>query len=357
MKVLITIPDLSITGGVSSLFNILKMSHISGVDYFFVTENGEVGGILRFKKLVYKFCYFYLKIVKYDLLHVNPSLNSKSFFRDAVFVLLALIHKKKVLVYWHGWQDDFEQTIKKNWLKKWVFNRTFKRANTSIVLGAVFRDKLISLGVVNTIILESNAADDYYLKLSGGGKETLLENETFTLLFLARVVKEKGIYIAIDAFKELKRKLSKPIQLIIAGDGNELGKAKAYVKDNNIDNIIFKGHVSEEAKHEVYCVSDILLFPSYYNEGMPLVILEGMIYGLPIITRPIGGIPDWVIDGENGFLINSLNSDDYIRPIIRLLEDDNFYKKISNNNYQKAKENFTPDKVRDRLVKYYKSLA
>ena len=351
MKVLITVPDLRTPGGVSSLFNTLNLDKKSEIDYFNISGNNRKKGICRLIGLIIIFFNFYKKIKKYDILHVNPSLNPKSFYRDALFIFISIFLNKRVIVYWHGWKEEFELSIKNDKIKKWIFNYSYKKANAYIVLGNVFKEKLISLNAKGIFFIESNAADDTYITEKLNNKFSFLKPK-ITLLFLARIEVEKGIYIAIDAFKKLMLRKDLNLQLIIAGDGSELQNVKAYVNNQNIENIIFKGFVVNEQKASVYLESDILIFPTYH-EGMPLVILESMIYGLPIISRPVGGIPDWVIDGENGFLIHSLNSDDFIDPILKLIDNKNLFSSISQKNKLKAQDYFTPSKVRGRLINYY----
>ena len=88
---------------------------------------------------------------------------------------------------------------------------------------------------------------------------------------------------------------------------------------------------------------------------MPLTLLEGMIYGLPIITRPMGGISDLVIQGENGFLLESISFKDFLSQILLLVDNPITYKKISINNLEKSKM-FMPSEVQNRLFSIYKNL-
>jgi glycosyltransferase involved in cell wall biosynthesis len=124
------------------------------------------------------------------------------------------------------------------------------------------------------------------------------------------------------------------------------------VVEKQIENIIFHGNLEGHSKHKIFVDSDILLFPTF-AEGLPLTVLEAMLYGLPIITRPVGGIPDIVKDGENGYLIESFTAKDYADKIMMLSNDENLYGKISLNNQYKAKHEFTPDVLRSKLDEVY----
>jgi len=89
-----------------------------------------------------------------------------------------------------------------------------------------------------------------------------------------------------------------------------------------------------------------------YQRRNAWTLLEGIMYGLPLITRPVGGIPDIVVNGENGFLIKSLSPEEYAEKISHLVVNSDLFKQISTNNIKKS-ELFTPEKVRERIYNIY----
>mgnify|MGYP003385231849 FL=1 len=128
------------------------------------------------------------------------------------------------------------------------------------------------------------------------------------ILFLSRVVREKGIFEALDAFS-LHLKSYPDSQFSIAGTGGDLNKVKQYVVKHNIGNVSFVGFADECLKKKLLSEHDVFILPSY-SEGMPISIFEAMAYGLTIITRPVGGIPDFFKAPDMGFLIDSLDPND-----------------------------------------------
>ncbi|MEO8254341.1 MAG: hypothetical protein ABI554_08110, partial [Flavobacterium sp.] len=107
MKVLITVPDLKKIGGVTALFNILKMEqHFENVSLFIL--NSTLPTILR---IPLKYIDFIIKLKGIDVVHLNPSLNKKSFLRDAGFAWLTMLFSRKLIVYWHGWEEEYEEKI------------------------------------------------------------------------------------------------------------------------------------------------------------------------------------------------------------------------------------------------------
>ena len=339
-RVLITVPDKKASGGVSALYQVLKMDQESNCVYFNI-QFGKRIKCCRFLGLLIMYIHFFLKCFKYKIIHLNPSLKKKSYYREMLLIIIAKLMSCKVIVYWHGWQNSFEEKIERSKIHKMLFAKTYCRVDICIVLGTVFKEKLLKLGYKNKILIETLVVAYKYLKTDNLDKNRKIGNP-IRILFLSRIEKLKGIYIAIDTLILLTKK-GYNLELVIAGTGNEIKPVMEYLNDRNIRNIICFGNVSGIEKHNLLKSSDILLFPSF-TEGLPLTILEGMAYGLPIVTRPIGGIQDIIINGENGYLTESLRPEDYVGIIERLINDKKKYQEISRKKCFKSTFNiFTRD--------------
>ncbi|MEA3500608.1 MAG: glycosyltransferase family 4 protein, partial [Candidatus Marinimicrobia bacterium] len=167
------------------------------------------------------------------------------------------------------------------------------------------------------------------------------------LLFLARVEKYKGIYICLEAVKNIS-----DVKLTIAGSGNELNSVKKYVSDKNIENVEFIGYVSGKKLIETYMNSSIYLLPSD-AEGMPTSILEAMAFGLPVITRPVGGLKDFFEDGKMGYITESKDPKVFTRLIEKLIRNKEKMIETGKYNHEYAKKRFLASKVAVRLEKIY----
>ena len=222
-------------------------------------------------------------------------------------------------------------------------------------MGSLFKNKLRSLGYQNPIYIETNCANNHFLLKENKVMEPRSLHTPIRLLFLSRIEKSKGVYIAIDTARLLNETSLNKYELVIAGQGSELVKVKEYIELNKIPNVKLIGYVNGLEKHELLKTSDILLFPTYYGEGLPLVILESMIYGIPVITRPVGGIPDIVKDTEHGFLTESKDPKIFAELVLKLCNDVEFYQKISKTNATMALE-FSPERFKQRLKVIYDSL-
>jgi glycosyltransferase involved in cell wall biosynthesis len=175
------------------------------------------------------------------------------------------------------------------------------------------------------------------------------------ILFLSRIEKEKGIYEAIDSFHLLKNKCPQA-ELTIVGDGSELGLARDYVEEKKIPDVHFKGYLSGKAILEAFVAADVYLFPTWHGEGLPISILEAMVFGLPVLTRPVGGIPDFFEDGKMGFLLESKDPVIWAEMLEKLAFDRELVLSMGEYNHRYAEGKFRPDNVVKRLEAIYESV-
>lgn len=347
-KVLILTPNLKFQGGVASLYNILNLTKNKNIEYFNVQGNKRGGKLLKPLNLFGIYFCFILKVRRFNIVQLNPSLNKNSYHRDGLFILISRLFRKKIIVYWHGWNHSFQKTLIRNGSYTLFHRITYKKANLHIVLGSSFKNELLKMSILDkNIKIESNAADDSFLK-----KEIfpIKKTERIELLFMSRIEEQKGIYIVLKVMQILKN--LGEYHLTIAGSGSELSNVKTYINDHMMSNISVLGHVEGYEKHKILSQSHIMILPSF-SEGMPLSIIEAMLYGLVIVSRPIGGISDWVNVPNNGFLIESLDESDYAEVIHQLSLNPIKMKEIQESNRKLALGYYTPKALEERLFNYY----
>lgn len=360
-NVLVLTPNLNLPGGVAHYYKTLMLDANKNIAYFSINNGKQEGSISKLIGLLIKYYQFVKKIIheRYEVIVVNPSLDEgRSFYRDFLFILISRVLNRKVIVFFRGWLESCEIKIKASKWKSFLFGISYAKASEFIVLGNIFKLKLIELGVSpnKRFFIETTVADSKYLnELDISGKHSTFQTE-INFLFLSRIEINKGIFIAIDAFKGfLERYPGARSRLIIAGDGPDLQIAKRYVEKENIPFIHFLGYVSADEKRKILRECHIILFPSY-TEGLPNCILEGMLYGMPVISRATGGIPEIIEQNKNGFLTESFLPNVFTQFLGILALDRELYVKMSMNNHRKAIENFSSEKVRERVLKIYDSM-
>lgn len=351
MRVLVNTPDLTAEGGVANYFQVLRPHFGPDVEYFTVGMRQHNSGRLRnlWRMVADYWCYSH-KLIKggFDLVHLNASLGSKSVLRDAVFLLLAKAFRKKVLVFVHGWDLSLENRIEHGFL--FLFRLTYFRTDAFVVLASAFKETLQRWGYSRTVFLETTLVNDRDFSC---GEPTA--GFPLSILFLSRVEKEKGVYVVLEAFRTLKKR-HPALHLIFAGDGSELPAVRAYVQNHDIRDVDFTGYVRGEEKMACFMRSAVFVFPTF-GEGMPTCVLEAMACGLPVVTRPVGGLADFFEDGKMGFLTTSLSPGDFVPLLERLVVEPELRAQIGAYNLAYADEHFRASRVAQRLLAIYHSVC
>lgn len=360
-EILLLTPTLHTVGGVENYYNALQLdAHDRRINYFFVTGGRKESLPILFYRLIRNYLRF-VKLVansRYGLIVMNPSLNPHSFYRDAVFCWLALLRRKRILVFFRGWSEAFEDRIRRPSLARFLYRRSFMRVRHFVVLGAIFEKKLVQMGCSreSQFWIESTVADASFL--SDFSIESRSEQrEPIRILFLSRMVASKGATIALRAFRLASERLPDlSMELIMAGDGADLATLRSLVKTEDISNVRFTGTVSGALKKRVLFDADMLLFPTMHAEGMPNVVLEAMLYGLPIITRAVGAIPDIVKEGRNGYVTDATDPEVFADKIALLARDRELRYRIAFENHEKAVRCYSSDVVRERILRIVDSV-
>lgn len=351
-KVLITLPQLTITGGVTNYYKVLSPYLSYGIDYFIACKRDRESKLETARRLWRDYRNFKNKLPYYDLIHLNPSLGPKAIIRDGLFLKAAKRQGKKVIVFMRGWDKAFEAKIRKRWL--WMVRKYYFKADTFIVLAKEFKQSLIEMGYQDKIFVETTAIDDSVFSYLESHCGSVSEHDKFNILFLTRIEKYKGIYEAIESFAELK-KTHTNVKFTIAGNGSEFANVKKYISNKGLVDIKLKGFVSGAEKWDTYIDADCYLFPSY-SEGMPNSVLEAMAFGLPIITRPVGGLKDFFESGKMGFITESLEPVIFADLIGKLIENPQLRMQIAKYNHNYAKNRFMASKVANRLEDIYRQV-
>jgi glycosyltransferase involved in cell wall biosynthesis len=131
-------------------------------------------------------------------------------------------------------------------------------------------------------------------------------HEAAKLLFLGRLEPLKGVRQLLDALGPLADRLARPVSLVVAGDGGERDALEAHAAslftfDGRIQ-VRFTGWQVQSGRGRLLAEADALVVPSVWPEPFGLVGLEAASAGVPAVAFAVGGIPEWLRDGENGCL-------------------------------------------------------
>ena len=343
-------------GGVTNYYRQLGFDAIPGVEYFAVNSASADSLPAKLVFFLGNSLKYLHKLVSVDAVHVNPSLNAGSFYRDALLILLARLAGRTILVTMHGWSYEFEQRLRGSLFSAWLFRRSYARVDAFIVLGEVFRQRLQQLGLPDSTpaFVDTTIADDAGFE-PDRVRRAKADREVVNFLFLARIVKEKGLDIALEAFSLCRTRMPGwKMHFYIAGDGPALEELRSqHAADPDIT---FLGHVNEEDRQRLLEKCHFLIFPTSHGEGLPCTILECMLYGMPVLTRPEGAIGEIIVNGTHGLLTGSRDPEPYAAYASELLNDSAAYERVSAGNMQQAMEKYRAGAVQARVLAIYREL-
>ena len=156
------------------------------------------------------------------------------------------------------------------------------------------------------------------------------------LLFIGRLTEKKGLSYLIQAMPQIVSK-SPNTTLIICGDGPLRKESEELVKKMNLDKFVrFTGYVTGQKKIDYFTLSDILIVPSIVTqsgdtEGLPVVILEGLAAGKPVVASDVSGVKDIIKEGYNGFLVKQKNPATIAEKVLVLINNKELMRNISRN--------------------------
>src|SRR5256886_15573843 len=149
--------------------------------------------------------------------------------------------------------------------------------------------------------------------------------DSFVILFGGSLVERKGVRYLIDALPLLPADLH--AKLVIIGDGAERSRLEAQARERGLEHRVeVRGRVPEQELRRAYAGASVLVLPAIVDargdtEGLGVVLLEAMTYGVPVIGSDLGGITDIVVDGETGLLVPPQDSAALAAALERLATD------------------------------------
>ena len=159
------------------------------------------------------------------------------------------------------------------------------------------------------------------------------------LLYVGRLAAAKGMPILLKSMAALK--LSRPeIHLTVVGDGEDRAELEKRTQTLGLgDHVDFVGYQTPDAVREYLQASDIFVMSSF-AEGVPVVLMEAMMSGLPVVATQIAGVSELVEDGVNGFLVPPSDVGSLTQKIRVLLADESLRKRLGDRGQQKVSQEF-----------------
>jgi glycosyltransferase involved in cell wall biosynthesis len=268
----------------------------------------------------------------YKLLRINKSsimyINAGHFYIPEIVMLVSKIKKIPYVIHYHvdvgksGKLGFLLPLYKKLFLKSVLINasRIICLTNSQ----KIFLCKQYGLEKNRIVVIPNGIGKEYFVR------RKILKNNSINVLFVGRLSVEKNIPRLIRAVSLLKNKIT----LHIVGEGEKKEEIEKLISITKLNNVILHGKKTGNDLINMYKSSDIFVLTSD-NEGIPLVLLESMATGLPIVASDIDGVKDLV--GDTGILVNPLTAENFATQIDKLITNYPVRRKLSKKGVEKAR--------------------
>src|SRR4030042_6032677 len=148
-----------------------------------------------------------------------------------------------------------------------------------------------------------------------------LNPDDLAIVSVGRLYARKGLFTLIESMPDVIRKFPKA-KFIISGKGqsDEMHKLNAHAERLGVrSNIVFTGYTPDRELPTLYQAADVFAFSTFY-EHHPFAVLEALATGFPVVTTTVGGIPETIKNGKNGFLVEPFNQKQLADRVLYLLE-------------------------------------
>ncbi|MFR9502514.1 MAG: glycosyltransferase family 4 protein [Rikenellaceae bacterium] len=342
-KILVIATSHKTRGGITSVVK----AHQQGAQWSeynckWIETHIDKGAIHKLAYLVKGWFYFIANVPFCSLVHIHMS-EPPSAIRKCLFMPLAKLFGKKVIIHFHAFSP--ETTIESS--SKSVYRYLFSRADRVVVLSESWRKAVNdSFDLSDKVVVVFNPCTT-----EPSSEVVQKQNQ---ILYAGTVNARKGYADMIKAFAKIAKK-HPDWKIVFAGNG-EIEEGKTLSKELNIENqVVFLGWVNGADKDRAFKKATIFCLPSY-AEGFPMAVLDAWAYGLPVITTPVGGIPDVAIDGENMLLFNPGDIDKLAAQMDDMICNRELRASIIKESLNFANKKFNLSTINNNVQELYKSL-
>lgn len=244
-------------------------------------------------------------------------------------------------------------------------NIILKKADAYVsISGSVFNE-IYAMGIKRKRIeIIPNGVDDKRFKPINLKQKKFLRNEiglheeSIIFAYSGRLTYEKGLVSLLRVWKRLTEKYDN-VHLLLIGTGKGLklnceDELKFYIEHNHLEkSVTFTGPVEDVYKYLI--CADIFVLPSL-TEALGVALIEAQLCGIPAIASDVGGIPDVIIHGENGFLVEADKDEVLFEASVQLINDSGLRKSFGKAARIRAMEKFSITKIRDSYLSLFDSV-
>ena len=301
----------------------------------------------------FRFVGAYLRLIgklvtrRYDLCYLAITCHGIGFLKDAPFVWLCKLFRRRVVIHQHnkGMSKDVHR-----FPYRWLLPMTYRNTSVILLSWRLYPD-VAEVVRKEQVRICANGIKDLFRVILSEAKNLNASSGCNHILFLSNLLINKGVFILLEACKALKDKGYTFVCDFVGSETKEITRARFEEKVHRLglqDCVTFHGPQYGEAKLGFFHRADLFVQPTL-DDCFPLTILEAMACGLPVVATDEGAIPDMVIEGETGFVCKREDVSSLVNAIEKLLKDNELRKQMGDKARLVYKERFTLEAFEKRL--------
>lgn len=340
------------SGGISNvLSNYFGRGSFDGYDVYYLQTSHPGNKVLKIAVLGVSLVKYtaYLIYKRPELVHIHTA-SFPGFYRKMIYLLPAIMSKSKTILHIHGGRfHEFYAAHPRPF--RLLISKILNTVDTIIVLSDSWHDRIKAITENPNIRVLYNPVDTQEFHFSAQRMDKPQKN----ILFMGQLEHEKGIYDLLEAAPDVL-KAEPDAKFVLCGNGDIEGLKNFCREKGILDRVEFCGWVSGQDKIKRLAEADLFVLPSHC-EGLPVSVIEAMAAGLPIVATCVGGIPDIIEHGTNGFIVNVGDTRTLAEYITEFLKNNSMRERMGKLNMNKAEQTFDVSVVVNKLCGIYDELC
>ncbi|GGD03559.1 glycosyltransferase family 4 protein [Hyunsoonleella pacifica] len=308
----------------------------------FSLEKIGKGGIGKFKHIfsIIRNVFRKLKNSKYDLCYMTLTAKGPGFYKDFLIILLVKLFKVNIVYHFH---NKGVALSSKKWYNAILYKYAFNNTKCILLAPSLYKDIERYVSAENVYFCP-NGIPEYSTFNTFKELEKIETLEPCKFLFLSNMLRQKGVLELLKACYILhKQRLKFECHFIGAWADIQEEEFNSAIEKYKLQHVVtFHGKQYGQDKVSFFEKSDVFVFPTFYhNECFPLVLLEAMQFGLPIITTDEGAIGEIVQNNKTGIIVKQQDVDSLAEAMLKMLKEPDIRKEYGARGKKRFEENFT----------------
>jgi glycosyltransferase involved in cell wall biosynthesis len=290
-----------------------------------------------------------------DVVHIPVNSNPTALLRCRLFALAARLSGGRVVMHVHGGLFADRYLLARGAWRSFM-RGTMRLGDTIVCLSPAWQRFFDGLALGRRTAVVFNPVDPELLHALDTARA--VHHPRVRVLFVGPLARAKGVHELLESLRVVMDARSNVEAHIVGGElcADEAAEIRAlHAAHPHRERIFLRGPRSGAPLAQEYAEADVLVLPSY-GEGVPLVVLDAMAAGCPVVATPVGGIPDVVRDGVNGLIVPPRDAPALAGAIAHLVEDKRLRRRMGLVNRVTARRHYTARRFADSCDRVYRSL-